>query len=79
MVNPSFLISDLSSSFKANIGFIRVDIVIVLLQVFTEIAADDSMSVNATVMSFPITSLLPVQYSRKFSKSTQKVKFIMIK
>ena len=42
-------------------GFILVEIDMVLLQVFTDTAADVSLSENAIVNSFPINSLLPVQ------------------
>lgn len=47
-----------------------MDIVIVLQHVLTDMAGADDSSVNETVMSFPINSLLPVQWSKKLSKST---------
>ena len=74
MVNLSSFIKCFKSSFKAKIGFILVEMVIVLLQVFTDNVAEVSISENAIVNSFPMNSLLPVQYNKKFSRSTyQKV------
>ena len=55
------LISEGNSSFKANSGFIIIDTVIVLEQVYND-AATESDSEKATVVLFPIISLLPVQY-----------------
>ena len=73
MVKPPLLISEANSSFKAHSGFIIMDTVIVLVQVFTDIATE-SDSEKAMVMLFPIVSLLPVQYNKKFSRSAKKHK-----
>ena len=79
MVNLSLFIKCFKSSFKAKIGFILVEMVIVemvivLLQVFTDNVAEVSISENTIANSFPLNSLLPVQYNKKFSRSTyQKV------
>ena len=79
MVNLSSFIKCFKSSINARMGFILVEIDMVLLQVFTDTAADVSLSENAIVNSFPINSLLPVQYNKKFSRSTyQKVKHINV-